>query len=212
MGSPPKSDSFTNLSSMVVVTCNLIKSKGACFGETLLSVHHIYITLKVIFLSSLFYLLFFSFSRGASLAYGSSQARIESELRLLAYTTATAMWVPSGICYLHHSSGQHQILNPLSKARIKPASSWIPVSFITAEPQWERPLLYCYFFLFKSFRVPWWLWHCHCCGLGYYCGAGPILSPGISVCSGHGAPPKKISLINSIAKQYQKFSSPKPCF
>ena len=33
------------------------------------------------------------------------------------YTTATAMPNPSHIFYLHHSSQQHQILNPLSRPR-----------------------------------------------------------------------------------------------
>ena len=42
---------------------------------------------------------------------------VESELQLPAYTTATAMWNPSCICDLHHSSQQHQVFNPLSKAR-----------------------------------------------------------------------------------------------
>jgi len=42
---------------------------------------------------------------------------VESELQLLAYTTATATQHPSHICDLHHSSWQHQILNPLRKAR-----------------------------------------------------------------------------------------------
>ena len=41
--------------------------------------------------------------------------RVELELQLPAYTTDTAMRDPS--CDLHHSSWQHQILNPLSKAR-----------------------------------------------------------------------------------------------
>ena len=41
----------------------------------------------------------------------------ESELLLLAYTTAIAMPDPSRICNLHHSPWQHQILNPLSEAR-----------------------------------------------------------------------------------------------
>ena len=41
----------------------------------------------------------------------------ESELQLLAYTTATATWGLSLICDLHHSSQQCQTLNPLSKAR-----------------------------------------------------------------------------------------------
>ena len=42
---------------------------------------------------------------------------VKSELQLLAYSTATAMPDPSLICNLHHSSWQHWIFNPLSKAR-----------------------------------------------------------------------------------------------
>ena len=42
---------------------------------------------------------------------------VESELQLLAYTTVTAMWDPSRVCDLHHSSQQRQILNPLNEAR-----------------------------------------------------------------------------------------------
>ena len=44
---------------------------------------------------------------------------VKSELQLPVYTTdtATAMRDPSHICDLHHSSCQHQILNPLSEAR-----------------------------------------------------------------------------------------------
>jgi len=41
----------------------------------------------------------------------------ESELWLLAYTTATAMPDLSHVCYLHHSLWQCHILNPLSAAR-----------------------------------------------------------------------------------------------
>ena len=42
---------------------------------------------------------------------------VELELQLPAYTTATATQDPSCVCDLHHGSQQHQILNPLSKAR-----------------------------------------------------------------------------------------------
>ena len=42
---------------------------------------------------------------------------VESELQLLAYTTATATQNPSCFCDLHHSSRQCWIPNPLSKAR-----------------------------------------------------------------------------------------------
>ena len=42
---------------------------------------------------------------------------VELELQLLAYTTATAMWNPSYICDLYHSSQQSQIPDPLHEAR-----------------------------------------------------------------------------------------------
>ena len=42
---------------------------------------------------------------------------VESELQLLANTTATAMQALRRIFYLYYSLWQHQILNPLSKAR-----------------------------------------------------------------------------------------------
>ena len=70
------------------------------------------------------------------MAYGSTQAKGQ--------IGAAA----AGLCHSHtipdlshmfdlHSSRQCQILNPLSKARIKPESSWILVGFITAKPHWE---------------------------------------------------------------------------
>ena len=44
---------------------------------------------------------------------------VESELQLLAYSTATAtaMWDRSHVCNLHHNSRQHWIPDPLSEAR-----------------------------------------------------------------------------------------------
>ena len=42
---------------------------------------------------------------------------LKSELQLLVYTTAIPMPDPSCICDPHHSSRQHQILNPLSEGR-----------------------------------------------------------------------------------------------
>ena len=67
---------------------------------------------------------FFLLFRALPAACGSSQISShpvqlldESELHLLAYTTATAMSGLSCVCDLHHSSQQHRILNPLSEAR-----------------------------------------------------------------------------------------------
>ena len=42
---------------------------------------------------------------------------VQSELQLPACATATATPDPNRVFKLHHSSRQHQILNPLSKAR-----------------------------------------------------------------------------------------------
>ena len=60
---------------------------------------------------------FFFLFRAAQMAHGSSWARGESELQLLAYTAATAKPDLSCICDLRHSLWQCWILNPLSKAR-----------------------------------------------------------------------------------------------
>ena len=42
---------------------------------------------------------------------------VQSELQLPAYATVTATQDLSRVCDLHHSSQQHRVLNPLSKAR-----------------------------------------------------------------------------------------------
>ena len=42
---------------------------------------------------------------------------VELELQLPIYATATVTPDPSRVCDLHHSSCQHQILNPLTEAR-----------------------------------------------------------------------------------------------
>jgi len=56
-----------------------------------------------------------------------SRLGIESELQLPAYATATATWVPSHVCDLHHSSRQHRILNPLSEAREQTHNLVVPI-------------------------------------------------------------------------------------
>ena len=58
--------------------------------------------------------------------YGSSQAGLELELQLLAYTTVTAKWDPSRVCNLHDSSQQLWILNPLKEARDRTCNLTVP--------------------------------------------------------------------------------------
>ena len=55
--------------------------------------------------------------RTTPMTHGTSRLGVESELQLLAYSTATATPDPSFICDPHHSSWQRQILYPQSEAR-----------------------------------------------------------------------------------------------
>ena len=77
---------------------------------------------------------------------GYPQAGVKSELQLPAYTTVTATALPdlSHVCDLCHSSQQHQILYPLSKARDQThvLMDTSQVQFITSEPQWEILMKY----------------------------------------------------------------------
>ena len=77
---------------------------------------------------------------------------VKSELQLQAYTTATAMPDLRHVCDLSCSLLQHQILNPLSKARdwtgilMEVISGSYPV-----EPQWE--LWHCYLWYFLLINI-----------------------------------------------------------
>ena len=80
---------------------------------------------------------FFLLFRAEPVAYGSSQAGVESELQPPANTTATAAQGPSWICNLHIS--QHWILTHWAGPGIEPSSLWMLVGFVTAEPWQELP-------------------------------------------------------------------------
>ena len=60
---------------------------------------------------------------------------VESELYLLIYAKVTATQDLRCICNIHHSSQQCQILNPRARQGIKYESSWMPVRFVSIEPQ-----------------------------------------------------------------------------
>ena len=97
---------------------------------------HLFNILSRIVLGVCFVFFFLSFFLGPYPRYMEvPRLGLESELQLLAYATATATSDTSRFCDLHCSSAQCRILNPLSKARTKPASSWILVRFFTTEPQ-----------------------------------------------------------------------------
>ena len=66
--------------------------------------------------------------------------RLGVKSELLVYTTATATWDPSRVCDLDttvHSNTRS--LTHRVRPGIEPASSWILVEFVTAEPRWELP-------------------------------------------------------------------------
>ena len=60
---------------------------------------------------------FFSFKGCTCCLWKFPRQGVESELQLPATAIAVAMWDPSCICNLHHSSWQYWILNPFSEAR-----------------------------------------------------------------------------------------------
>ena len=67
----------------------------------------------------------FCFFRATHVAYGTSQAKGQIAA-IAAYTTVTATWDPTCICDLHHSSWQHWILNPPSKASDQTCNLMVP--------------------------------------------------------------------------------------
>ena len=93
-------------------------------------------------------------------AYGISQARGRIGAVGAGYTTDTAMWVASHICCLHHSSRQHQILNPLSEARDRTRNLMVPsqIRFRCTKTGTPSPLFiyyyyYYYYYYYLLFRA-----------------------------------------------------------
>ena len=105
----------------------LILTSGLFIGSFLFVEFHYY-KLNVsthsthLFFLFVFLFLFFVFSRATPAAYGGSQGRG----RIGAVARATATQDLNCVCDLHHSSQQHQILNPLSKGRDQTRNLTIP--------------------------------------------------------------------------------------
>ena len=64
-----------------------------------------------------FFFFFFVFFRATPMAYGISQARGQIRAAAAGLHQSHSGARSSRICNLHHSSRQHQILNPMSEAR-----------------------------------------------------------------------------------------------
>ena len=72
---------------------------------------------------------------------------VQLELQLLAFATATAMQDPSHVCNLHHSSRQHQILNPLSEGQGSNLHPHVCQSGLLTPELWrELPRLFLYLY------------------------------------------------------------------
>ena len=69
-----------------------------------------------------------------------------TEPQLPAYARATATPDLSHVFDLQHSSWHCQILNPLSKAGIEPATSWFLVGFVSNAPQLGQGFLKAFHF------------------------------------------------------------------
>ena len=95
---------------------------------------------QFIFFSFFFSFLFFYFLKLYPWHMEVPRLGVESELQMLAYITATAMWNLSQVCNPHWNWGQLWIHNPLSEARdgtgILMDTSWVRFCWAT----WELPL------------------------------------------------------------------------
>ena len=81
-----------------------------------------------------------------------SRPRVQLELQLLAYTTATAPLDLSRCCTVYYSSWQqHQISNPLSEARDRTCLLMDPSRVRSHGATTETPILILLFTLIKYF-------------------------------------------------------------
>ena len=104
-----------------------------CYSLTLLFTTHIIVhNSHFVFELYLLFFFFLSFLGPHPRHMEVLSLSVKSELRLLAYTTATATRDPSHVCDLHPSSWQCWV-----RPGMDPACAWILVGSIAAQPQWE---------------------------------------------------------------------------
>ena len=80
------------------------------------------------------------FFRATLTAYGSSQARVELEVQLLVSPQPQQCGIPAMSATYTRAHSNTGSLTHWAKPGIKPASPWIPVRFISAEPWQEFPI------------------------------------------------------------------------
>ena len=126
---PHRGDRLISLS---VISSRYIHA-AACTNYTF----NLIVSLKII----LFFFFFFFYLGPCLWHMEVPRLGAESELQLLAYTTATATATrdPSHVCDLYCSSWQQRILNPLSKARHR-TCIFTDTSWQHTEPQQELPI------------------------------------------------------------------------
>ena len=124
---------------MIYKSCLIITVASNVFFDILIFTLYSCRMIFDVFLLKKIFFFFFNFLGPLMLHMEVPRIGVESELQLLAYTTATAMQDPGCICNLHHSSWQchSHIPDPVSNAR-----DWTRVlidtsQVCTAEPQRE---------------------------------------------------------------------------
>ena len=132
---PTESEAFLNGEIQVARGTDWLNKTTSSFPDTELNYYFFNFLKFYLFYYYYYYYYYFCFL-GPNLRHVEvPRLGVESELQLLAYTTAIVMCDPSRVCDLYHSSRQCQIFNPLSKGRDRTHNtSQFLVRFVSAAP------------------------------------------------------------------------------